>query len=170
MGSEIIFIFLLALILFGPKQLPRIAREIGKYVAQFKRASADFQRQLQVEIDKLEDTTSPRDTGRAVAQKGGGTPPSISSPSIQPPELPSAAPQRPEAERQRLLDNARLAYDSKSAPVRGPQVPDTGAMLPPAPIPPRSRAATESGTQESGSSGPDSKQAAEVSSPTPEKG
>ncbi len=38
-----IFIFLLALILFGPKKLPEIARQIGKFMAEFKRASNTFQ-------------------------------------------------------------------------------------------------------------------------------
>ena len=52
MGIEMIFIFLLALILFGPKKLPEIAREIGKFMAEFKRASNDFKYQLQSEIEK----------------------------------------------------------------------------------------------------------------------
>ena len=52
MGIEMIFIFLLALILFGPKRLPEMAREIGKFVAEFKRASNDFKYQLQSEIEK----------------------------------------------------------------------------------------------------------------------
>ncbi len=47
-----IFIFLLALILFGPKKLPEIGREIGKFLAEFKRASNSFKYQLQSEIEK----------------------------------------------------------------------------------------------------------------------
>src|SRR5271167_4125693 len=49
---DTIFIFLLALILFGPKKLPEIGREIGKFMAEFKRASNDFTFQLQSEIEK----------------------------------------------------------------------------------------------------------------------
>ncbi len=50
--TEVIFIFLLALILFGPKKLPEIGREIGRFIAEFKRASSDFKDQLQNEIEK----------------------------------------------------------------------------------------------------------------------
>ena len=51
---EMIFIFLLALIIFGPKKLPEIGRQIGKFMAEFKRASGEFQRQIEDEIRQLE--------------------------------------------------------------------------------------------------------------------
>jgi len=53
-SGEIIFIMLLALILFGPRKLPEIARTIGKVMAEFKRASSDFQGQIHEEVRKLE--------------------------------------------------------------------------------------------------------------------
>lgn len=49
-----IFIFVLALILFGPKKLPEIGREIGKALGEFKRASNEFRNQLESEIDQLD--------------------------------------------------------------------------------------------------------------------
>lgn len=52
--SEMIFLVLLGLILFGPKRLPEIARTMGKFVAEFKRASNEFQSQIHDEINKLE--------------------------------------------------------------------------------------------------------------------
>jgi Tat protein translocase TatB subunit len=52
--GEIAVLILLALILFGPKRLPEIARQMGKFIAEFKRASSDFQNQIQQEIAKLE--------------------------------------------------------------------------------------------------------------------
>jgi sec-independent protein translocase protein TatB len=52
--SEMIFLVLLGLILFGPKRLPEIARTMGKFVAEFKRASNEFQSQIHSEINKLE--------------------------------------------------------------------------------------------------------------------
>jgi TatA/E family protein of Tat protein translocase len=45
---------LLALILFGPKKLPELARTWGKFMAEFKRASNEFQGQIHDEIRKLE--------------------------------------------------------------------------------------------------------------------
>jgi TatA/E family protein of Tat protein translocase len=51
---EMIFIFLLALIIFGPKKLPEIGRQIGKALNEFKRASNEFKAQIETEINKLE--------------------------------------------------------------------------------------------------------------------
>ena len=51
---EMIFIFLLALLLFGPKKLPQVGRELGKALNEFKRASNDFKNQLEVEIEQAE--------------------------------------------------------------------------------------------------------------------
>ena len=52
--SETIFLFFLALIIFGPKKLPEIARQIGKYLNEFKRASNEFKAQIEHEISNLE--------------------------------------------------------------------------------------------------------------------
>jgi TatA/E family protein of Tat protein translocase len=51
---EMIFIFLLALLVFGPKKLPEVGRQIGKALAEFKRASNEFKSQLETEIRNLE--------------------------------------------------------------------------------------------------------------------
>jgi Tat protein translocase TatB subunit len=53
-STEIVFILLLALILFGPRKLPEIARQLGKFMAEFRKASNDFQSQIHEEIRKLE--------------------------------------------------------------------------------------------------------------------
>ena len=45
---------ILALILFGPRKLPELARTWGKFMAEFKRASNEFQGQIHEEIRKLE--------------------------------------------------------------------------------------------------------------------
>lgn len=52
--SEMLFIFVMALLLFGPKKLPEIGRQIGKMLAEFKRASNEFQATLNDEVRKLE--------------------------------------------------------------------------------------------------------------------
>jgi sec-independent protein translocase protein TatB len=52
--SETIFLFFLALIVFGPKKLPEIARQVGKYMNEFKRASNEFKAQIEQEISNLE--------------------------------------------------------------------------------------------------------------------
>jgi len=52
--SETIFLFLLALVVFGPKKLPEIARQIGKALNEFRRASNEFKSQIEQEIAHLE--------------------------------------------------------------------------------------------------------------------
>ena len=52
--SETIFLFFLALIIFGPKKLPEIARQIGKVLNEFRRASNEFKSQIEQEISHLE--------------------------------------------------------------------------------------------------------------------
>jgi sec-independent protein translocase protein TatB len=44
------FIVLLALLLFGPKKLPQLARQLGKLMADFRRASNEFRTQMEEEL------------------------------------------------------------------------------------------------------------------------
>ncbi len=51
---EMIFIVLLALVLFGPKKLPELARQLGKAMAEFKKASNEFKSQLETEMMNID--------------------------------------------------------------------------------------------------------------------
>jgi TatA/E family protein of Tat protein translocase len=51
---EMIFLFFLALIIFGPKKMPEIGRQLGKAINEFKRASNEFKAQIEAEISQLE--------------------------------------------------------------------------------------------------------------------
>ncbi|MFV0348388.1 MAG: Sec-independent protein translocase protein TatB [Halodesulfovibrio sp.] len=52
--TEILVILVVALIVLGPKSLPKIARTLGKGMAEFRRVSTDFQRTINTEIDMEE--------------------------------------------------------------------------------------------------------------------
>lgn len=52
--SDSIFLFILALLLFGPKKLPVLARELGKWVGEFRRASNEFKMQMEDELRQVE--------------------------------------------------------------------------------------------------------------------
>jgi sec-independent protein translocase protein TatA len=47
---EIIVIFILALIVFGPRKLPEIGKSLGKGLAEFKKASNDLKRTWEEEV------------------------------------------------------------------------------------------------------------------------
>lgn len=51
---EMIFIFFVALVIFGPKKLPEIGRQIGKALNEFKRASNEFKSQIESEISQID--------------------------------------------------------------------------------------------------------------------
>lgn len=49
------FIFLLALVLFGPKKLPEIGRQIGRLMMEFRRASNEFKMQMDEELRNMDE-------------------------------------------------------------------------------------------------------------------
>jgi sec-independent protein translocase protein TatB len=52
--SDTIFLFFLALVLFGPKKLPEMARQAGRLLAELRRASNEFRSQIESEIAQVE--------------------------------------------------------------------------------------------------------------------
>ena len=48
--SEMLLILVVALIFFGPRKLPQISRQIGKSLAEFRKASEDFKRTWEREV------------------------------------------------------------------------------------------------------------------------
>lgn len=121
-----IFIFLLALILFGPKKLPEIGREIGKFMAEFKRASNDFTSQLQSEIEKVGTEVTPP------AQSGGGQQSSSVASFTQtllPPAVKNAISEIDDAH-ERLMGAARMAFEAQNFTLRPPEAPVVASSQP----------------------------------------
>jgi sec-independent protein translocase protein TatA len=54
---ELVFIFLLALLLFGPKELPKLGRTIGKAMTEFRRAQTELKSTFDREMKNLERET-----------------------------------------------------------------------------------------------------------------
>ena len=52
--TEILVVFILALLLFGPKKLPELGRLIGRGLAEFRRASTDLRATIEDEVRELE--------------------------------------------------------------------------------------------------------------------
>ena len=56
LSSDLLVILVAALIFFGPRRLPQISRQLGKSLAEFRRASEDFKRtwEREVALENLE--------------------------------------------------------------------------------------------------------------------
>lgn len=54
-GSEIIVIGLIFLIIFGPSSLPKMARDVGRFVSEARRAVDDFKEEITSAADEDED-------------------------------------------------------------------------------------------------------------------
>jgi sec-independent protein translocase protein TatA len=79
---ELIIIFTIALIIFGPRKLPELGKSLGKSLAEFKRASNELKSTLEEEI-RLEDQRSAQ---RATEQPTIHTPPTYTAPKPVEPE------------------------------------------------------------------------------------
>ena len=55
---ELIIIFVIALIIFGPRKLPELGRSLGRSLSEFKRASNELKNTLEEEI-RVEDQREP---------------------------------------------------------------------------------------------------------------
>ncbi len=95
--TEILVIFVIALIVFGPKKLPELGKSIGRAMAEFKKAQQEFQNAVQSEMKEVEketnleeikklgkieipdynkpepgESTEAKDAGQAAADQAGG--------------------------------------------------------------------------------------------------
>ena len=52
-GGELLVLFLVILVLFGPKRLPEVARSVGRVLDELRRASQDFKDQI-MSIDEVD--------------------------------------------------------------------------------------------------------------------
>src|SRR5215471_7671690 len=68
-NSELLLILAAALIFFGPRRLPQLGRQLGKSLAEFRRASEDFKRtwEREVNLDNFEKGTEPESNFLATA-------------------------------------------------------------------------------------------------------
>src|ERR1700742_3423535 len=102
-----IFIFVLALVLFGPKRLPEIGRQIGKLLVEFRRASNDFKMQIEDELRTMEQQDRQKKLEAAAAQSAALPAPEVP---VQPAILPPST-------------GAPVSADAPYAPVTPPELP-----------------------------------------------
>ena len=117
---ELMIIFVIALIIFGPRKLPELGRSMGKSLSEFKRASNDLKNTLDEEI-RIEDKPPPSQSARpkaaAPAVEEDKPPPSQSA---RPKAAEPAAPAPEGGTGARARDQLRGPRDRAGHPVRSP--------------------------------------------------
>ncbi len=84
---ELLLIFVIALLLFGPRKLPEIGKTLGKAMNEFRRASNDLQRSLEEEVAADELKAAKREFQEAATlPPPGESSAGASVPQTQPPE------------------------------------------------------------------------------------
>jgi TatA/E family protein of Tat protein translocase len=83
---DTIFIFGLALVIFGPKKLPEIGRQLGKLVLEFRRASNEFKMQIEEELRSAEQADRQRQAEAQTVPPALAPPPAVAEElTIRPP-------------------------------------------------------------------------------------
>ena len=93
---ELLFILVLALLIFGPRKLPDIGRTMGKAMGEFRRATRDLKRTLDVEIS-AEEADRPATPTQVGPPTPSETPPSPPTPAATQAPAPPESPAEPAA-------------------------------------------------------------------------
>ncbi len=109
-GPELFLIFVVALIVFGPRKLPEIGKSLGKMMAEFRKASNEFRSTIEseVEAEKIRDamridlpregtTSAPAATVPAAAPASSGDAAPAGDPSVSFPGAPATGAATPAA-------------------------------------------------------------------------
>jgi TatA/E family protein of Tat protein translocase len=115
---HLIIIFVVALVVFGPEKLPELARNLGKVMAEFRKATGELRGTFEGHLQDLERETQQR-------QIGGGA---ASSTIAAPPTAPGTV----TADPPNALAAAGQAYDDDGNPIHTPDPhhPDTASESP----------------------------------------
>ena len=130
--SELLVIAIVAIVVVGPKELPRVLRTFGQYAGKLKRTAAEFRRQFDEAMleSELEDARKSFERAAKEAEAGLKLPPAAEQPVMlpkapapQPAELPSepvALPGSPAAKRatKPKAPSAKRATAKRAAPAK----------------------------------------------------
>lgn len=136
---EFILIAVVALIVFGPKKLPELAKSMGRAVREFRKATTELKETMQVDSELSEvkkaftDLHSEVNTAvRKEAEPTAAPAPSLPAPAAIPSASPPEAAAEPTADQK--LEELKKAFDAWSAAKTPPA---DGGDLPPPPQPPK---------------------------------
>jgi sec-independent protein translocase protein TatB len=76
---DTLFLVVLALVVFGPKKLPEISRQVGKLLYEFRKASNDFKFQIEEELRLAEQAERQKQLEAEAAKTQPATPVTVSA-------------------------------------------------------------------------------------------
>lgn len=126
--ADSLILMILALVVFGPRKLPQIGRQIGKLMYEFRKASNDFKFQMEEEL-RMSEEAERKQKEEAQRQQALTGQAAVSAPASLPAEtlpgetLPTEALQDPTVEKMPEVQPPRM-----SGPVIQP--PSTGEIVP----------------------------------------
>lgn len=128
---ELLVIFVIALLVFGPKKLPELGKSLGQALAYFKRASDDFKETIQTEMDAIEEEERRKSVGLAPEGAAPSEPVSAErgtpSGAGEAPDAPPASGESPALDAPRP-DESLVAVAEAATPGR-PEAPSGEAVL-----------------------------------------
>jgi sec-independent protein translocase protein TatB len=106
------FLMLLALVVFGPRRLPQIGRQIGKLMYEFRKASNDFKFQMEEELRMSEDAERRKKEEEERARTLALSPP------------PAVGPTSPYSGEVSVVEQASVSAQTPASPAVGPTSPE----------------------------------------------
>ncbi len=138
--ADTLILMVMALVVFGPRRLPQIGRQIGKLMYEFRKASNDFKFQMEEELRAAEEADRRRKEEEERQRTLALNPPADAA--AQSPETPVNAIESPYADEGKYPEVATPAAEPEAGGLRV-QPPSTGEQVAAA----RPGSATEPETQ-----------------------
>ena len=125
---EIVVILVLALILLGPQRLPDAAKQLGKGLREFKKATDDLKSQFEGELYGDPRPTPPRRADPALPAAGAEAPPLVPPGAVPAPvgDAPAATADNVPGLEAALAEPGAPAGPARLAPEPAPQRPAEG--------------------------------------------
>jgi sec-independent protein translocase protein TatB len=124
---DTLFLVVLALIVFGPKKLPEISRQVGKLLYEFRKASNDFKFQIEEELRASEQAERQKELSAQAATAQPATPVAITAG-----ESVSAEPVVEVEEEAVRAPQPNIEEPASAAETATPETDKTPTILPPA--------------------------------------
>ncbi len=133
---DTLFLVVLALIVFGPKKLPEISRQVGKLLYEFRKASNDFKFQIEEELRASEQAERQKELTAQAATAQPATPVAITAGetvSAEPSsEVETEAVRAPEPGAPDIAAEQSATHSEAEAPATGSNETTIPTILPPA--------------------------------------